>query len=70
MSIVLLFALSPDQAYSSSLPETGLFHQVGHASSIPDNVVTSIAQDQQGFVWIGTPSGLLRWIPVSVVYPQ
>ncbi|MDP5136433.1 triple tyrosine motif-containing protein [Rheinheimera baltica] len=61
VSIVLLLALSPDQADSSSLPETGLFHQVGHASSIPDNVVTSIAQDQQGFVWIGTPSGLLRY---------
>lgn len=54
-------ALSVANAGDNFPPQTGMFHQVGHASNIPDNVVTAIEQDNHGFIWIGTPSGLLRY---------
>jgi ligand-binding sensor domain-containing protein/signal transduction histidine kinase len=37
------------------------FESVGDADSIPDNNVTALAQDHQGFLWIGTPNGLIRY---------
>ena len=38
-----------------------LFQSVGDADSIPDNNVTALAQDASGFIWIGTPNGLIRY---------
>ena len=38
-----------------------LFQSVGDADSIPDNNVTALAQDAAGFIWIGTPNGLIRY---------
>lgn len=37
------------------------FEIVGDAEQIPDNNITALAEDQQGFLWIGTPSGLIRY---------
>lgn len=37
------------------------FESVGDAESIPDNNITALAQDRSGFLWIGTPSGLVRY---------
>jgi ligand-binding sensor domain-containing protein/signal transduction histidine kinase len=37
------------------------FERVDHAGQIPHNNVTALAQDAAGFLWIGTPSGLLRY---------
>jgi ligand-binding sensor domain-containing protein/signal transduction histidine kinase len=37
------------------------FETVGDAEQIPDHNITALAQDQQGFIWIGTPSGLIRY---------
>lgn len=37
------------------------FETVGDADSIPDNNVTALAQDQAGFLWVGTPNGLIRY---------
>ena len=34
---------------------------VGDAESIPEGVVTALAQDAQGFIWIGTQIGLVRY---------
>ena len=38
-----------------------LFQSVGDADSIPDNNVTALAQDTAGYIWIGTPNGLIRY---------
>ena len=38
-----------------------LFQTVGDADSIPDNNVTALAQDAAGYIWIGTPNGLIRY---------
>ncbi len=37
------------------------FETVGDGESIPDNNVSALAQDGSGFIWIGTPAGLLRY---------
>lgn len=37
------------------------FESVGDAESIPDNNVSALAQDARGFLWIGTPDGLIRY---------
>lgn len=37
------------------------FEAVGDADSIPDNNVSALAEDAQGFLWIGTPDGLIRY---------
>ncbi len=37
------------------------FETVGDRSSIYDGVVTALAQDAAGFIWIGTPNGLIRF---------
>ncbi len=34
---------------------------VGDAESVPDNLVTALAQDARGFIWIGSQQGLLRY---------
>jgi signal transduction histidine kinase/ligand-binding sensor domain-containing protein len=37
------------------------FESVGSTESIPDNNVSALAQDPAGFLWIGTPDGLIRY---------
>ena len=37
------------------------FNRVDDGGAIPDRVLTCLAQDQQGFIWLGTAGGLLRY---------
>lgn len=37
------------------------FETVGDSDSIPHGVVTELFQDEQGFIWIGTQRGLVRY---------
>ncbi|TXI92717.1 MAG: hypothetical protein E6Q34_06260, partial [Burkholderiaceae bacterium] len=37
------------------------FEKVGDEESLPINIVTSLAQDSTGFLWVGTQSGLVRF---------
>lgn len=55
----LLLALLP-AARALALGDL-LFERIGDADSIPDNNVTALAQDHAGFLWIGTPNGLIRF---------
>lgn len=41
--------------------ESPLFVKVGDAPQISDGVVTALAQDEAGLLWIGTPVGLVRY---------
>lgn len=48
----------------ASLPASALpraFESVGTIEQIPDGVITSLAQDGQGLLWIGTTDGLVRY---------
>jgi len=49
------------QAHASTPLGERYFESVGDAEVIPNNVVTSLAQDQAGFIWIGTSDGLIRF---------
>lgn len=38
-----------------------LFERIGRDSGLPSDIVTAIAQDRAGFIWVGTPVGLTRF---------
>lgn len=38
----------------------GIFYQVSAGRGLPDNFVSSIAEDKSGYIWVGTNSGLTR----------
>lgn len=56
IGIVLLLAWQ--QAKGQSLPPEEHFRRYSIADGLPDNNITCIEQDEQGFVWIGTNAGL------------
>ncbi len=37
------------------------FEKIGNEESLPINIVTALTQDSEGFLWIGTQSGLVRY---------
>ncbi len=59
VGFVLCCAVGAAGAQRHALDEPRLAH-VGDASSINDGVVTALAEDDQGFLWIGTTVGLVR----------
>jgi len=40
---------------------TTIFHNYGRDNGLPHPVPTALAQDRNGFIWIGTQGGLARW---------
>ena len=52
-------AAGPAAAQHDPLAEPRLAH-VGDARSINDGVVTAVAQDESGLIWVGTTVGLVR----------
>ena len=42
-------------------PTPSLFFQVSNQQQIAEQIITAILQDQQGFLWVGTSSGLYRY---------
>ncbi len=66
LSAVFLCAFNTQPAHADSPPfyaELGdaYFETIGDSESIPDNNVTAVAEDASGLIWIGTPSGLIRY---------
>lgn len=73
-SIVLaLTSLASDSGLSPQMPaspridlrwsEMGdtLFHHLSVEQGLPNAFVTALAQDKDGFIWVGTQGGLARW---------
>ncbi|MGE4072652.1 MAG: two-component regulator propeller domain-containing protein [Lysobacterales bacterium] len=60
MLVLLLSLALPAQASMLDLGDA-YFETIGDADSIPDNNVTALVQDRRGFIWIGTPNGLIRF---------
>lgn len=61
MLVLLALALAAAPAWATLDLGDAHFESVGDADSIPDNNVTALAQDHDGFLWIGTPNGLVRY---------
>lgn len=40
---------------------SALFDRIGDEERIPDGVITAVAQDGRGFLWVGTPEALVRY---------
>ena len=55
--VLLLFTLN---LYASQIGQLS-FATIGDNSEIPQGVATTIMQDRQGFIWVGTQQGLLRY---------
>ncbi|BDX08504.1 ligand-binding sensor domain-containing protein [Planctobacterium marinum] len=60
---VYMLLLLPCTGLAASLFSQGdlYFDTVANHRDIPDGIVTSIAQDQQGFIWLGTQQGAVRF---------
>ncbi len=61
-SAVLLLALLASAAQASP-PRSGLvsFQRVAVPDEVPAHLCTALTQDRQGFLWIGTQGGLVRY---------
>ncbi len=55
--LVCLFAIN---AYAG-LPETPQLRQLTVADGLPSNIIRKIAQDQDGYLWLATADGLVRY---------
>jgi ligand-binding sensor domain-containing protein len=62
---VLAVVFLMPQVASATSPWTGIadpiFQHLAADLDTPDSVTLAIAQDHDGFLWIGTEEGLLRW---------
>lgn len=46
-------------------PDTGEILHFDTKDGLPSNMVNSVEEDEQGFLWISTPKGIVRWSPQS-----
>ncbi|XOV79957.1 MAG: two-component regulator propeller domain-containing protein [Aestuariibacter sp.] len=56
IAFIFLFLL----VYSAPLIGQIQFESIGNTADIPDNVVTDLAQDADGYLWIATAAGVVR----------
>jgi ligand-binding sensor domain-containing protein/signal transduction histidine kinase len=59
---ILLFVFCGNAFPNSNIDETDFHFQTSQTdSSIPNGLITTIAQDRSGFMWFGTRDGLVRF---------
>ena len=58
---ILATALLPPDAFAAGGYGTPLLSSLGAAEGLPNSSVSSIAQDDRGFLWFGTQGGLARY---------
>ena len=62
--LVLVFCLLPFPEPVSLLGETARtvqFRALSTANGLPSNVIEALHEGKSGFIWIGTPQGLVRY---------
>ncbi len=60
-AVLAIATISPAQQLSVPDKPRFVFQKLGEDVGLGTLTVTSIAQDEQGFMWIGTQSGLIRY---------
>jgi hypothetical protein len=60
-AVLAIASVSPAQQLSVPDKPRFVFQKLGEDVGLGTLTVTSIAQDEQGFMWIGTQSGLIRY---------
>ncbi|WP_161796373.1 sensor histidine kinase [Arsukibacterium ikkense] len=65
LSALVTTLLFPAQVYASASqyfpPASEFFVSVASRQHIPDNIVTKLAQDKYGRIWVGSAGGLVRY---------
>ena len=61
LGLCALLITAPAPAARWDRLATTVFHSYGREQGLPHPAVTALAQDRQGFIWIGTQGGLARW---------
>jgi len=59
--LLMLLALLVAPAWAQDEDVTARFELVSDLENVPDGVVTALAQDEAGFLWIGSTRGLIRF---------
>ena len=59
--LLALCALSMFARTAGAVGDDTQFERVGDNEQIPDGVITALAQDAEGFLWIGTTEALVRY---------
>ena len=60
-AVSLLLVVGASAWAAPPLPETPLFDSFGTADGLPSSKVYALAQDREGFLWIGSVEGLARY---------
>ncbi|MGB4850402.1 MAG: two-component regulator propeller domain-containing protein, partial [Saprospiraceae bacterium] len=58
LSFRIFCGILPDVGHAQSFPEEEDFVLYSVKDGLPDNLITTIEQDNQGYIWLGTHSGL------------
>ncbi|MDR3389564.1 MAG: ATP-binding protein [Rudaea sp.] len=58
-------AAAPAPAHAEALATIPFFHNFGVADGLPSSTVWKLAQDRDGYLWIGTADGLARYDGVT-----
>ena len=62
LTLGLLLAAAAQAAVPRWSQHTQLaFQHLTQAQGLPNEIATAVAQDGQGFLWVGTMSGIARW---------
>lgn len=64
-SLAGLLMLCAAETPATTLSATPMFRHFGVADGLPSSIVYKLAEDRDGFVWIGTHDGLARYDGVS-----
>ncbi|MCG6117133.1 MAG: diguanylate cyclase [Aquimonas sp.] len=59
--VVWLLGIFAACSSSAASPENTQFERIGDNDQIPDGVITALAQEADGFLWIGTTEALVRY---------
>ena len=60
LAVWLVAAPAAPQARQQRLADIA-FQHIGQDQGLPNAIATAMAEDGQGFLWIGSPGGLSRW---------
>src|SRR5262245_19286711 len=59
--MALAFAAAAPPAARDTRPGLVAFHAIAIPDEVPAHLVSALAQDADGFLWIGTQGGLVRY---------